>query len=135
MELNRGPDLIRERGEWRLMNWGEWCAGDTSKKLRMPSQAAFARLYQPELGDVWAEPGEVEAETTVDESQAAAVEREVLRMSHGDRYLLMLAYVFKYPVTSSRRGVPSLVRRTGMNQTAVEDALSRLTHHFGSIRV
>jgi hypothetical protein len=126
-------DRICAEGDRRLANWGDWCAGDTSRKLQMPSRTPFADMYQPEKGDVWVE--NIEAEAVISDSEAARVEQEVLRMADRDRYLLMLAYINKYPVTSKRRGVPSIVRRMGWDEDGVRDALARICHHVGQIRM
>lgn len=121
-------------GERRLCSWGLWCAGDTAKKLKMPSQSPFARLYQPELGDVWAEPGEIEPESLIDDSEAEKVEAAVLKMDDADRYLLMLAYVYRYPVTSKHKNMPTIVRRMRSSEIAVNAALSRITEVIGQLR-
>lgn len=121
-------------GEERLCRWGLWCAGDTAKKLKMPSQSAFARLYQPELGDIWAEPDEIQPESLIDDAEAAKVEAVVLTMSDRDRYLLTLAYIYRYPISSKHKNVPTLVRRMGNSEDAINAALSRITEFIGQLR-
>lgn len=122
-------------GERRLVSWGEWVAGDTSKPLRMPSQTPFARWYRPELGDVWSDPGDIAPCSAIDEVEAAAVERAVVQMPGADKALAHLVYVLRYPITSSRRGVPTVVRHMRLSERAVEAAVERITERIGMLRL
>jgi len=122
-------------GERRLTNWGEWSAEDTARRLGFPSQVPIARHYRPDAGDVWLESSEIEIEPVIDDLEAAAVEQAVLGFGDDDRYLLFLAYVRKLPVTSSRRGMPTLVRYTRSNEEAVRSALDRLAVTIGQLRL
>ena len=122
------------RGEARLCNWGNWCAGDTARSLREPNQSPIARLYQPEKGDTYEE-DLMPTPLPPNDEEAAAVERQVLAMALMDRLLLYYAYVLKYPVSSARRGVPTLVRRTGLSEEAVNARLARICENVGRLKL
>lgn len=125
--------LVR-RGEARLQAWGQWAAEDTSKRLGVPDKSPFARLYAPDLGDVW-EQEAPEVQLAPDDAEAQAVERVVVGMPFLDRTLLYYAYVMRLPVSSRRRDVQTVVRRMRMSSEEVESALRRLCEHVGRMRL
>lgn len=126
-------DYRIQRGQRLLSNWGDWCAGDTARRLEMPRESPFARMYVPDLGDVWQEEPEP-VEIPPNDDEAALVERAVLALVEADRLLLYYAYVLKYPVTTAKKTSRTLVRRMRMDEESVKARLARLEGEIGKLK-
>jgi DNA-directed RNA polymerase specialized sigma24 family protein len=108
-------------GRERLENWANWARID-NPRLGYPKICAHAREYQAEAGDIWIEPSET---ITIDDIDAGRVEafvvalqakeREIVRMFHVERYLVMqIARAFSASSRTITEILDSVENRVGV---------------------
>jgi len=85
-----------ERGQARFENWAEW-ALSSGIGVGYPKQSAFARLYQPEAGDVWDGLSDAECKANVDSDDAERVERFVRELGQPHRSVVKSFYLGMAP--------------------------------------